>query len=53
MREVKLVHFPNFRDEILKKMHPLEDEHETETYSHQPFRKENDLNQTSMIMFQP
>ena len=23
------------------------------TYSHHPFRKENDLNQTSMIMFQP
>jgi len=23
------------------------------TYSHHPFRKENDLNQTSMIMVQP
>jgi len=23
------------------------------TYSHHPFRKENDRNQTSMIMFQP
>ena len=34
-------------------MNPLEDFPGRFTYSHHPFRKENDLNQTSMIMFQP